>query len=271
MNILDQIVAHKEKEIDSNRELFSEKLLKTSIHFEAPTVSLKKYLLSPQKNGIIAEFKRKSPSRQWINQYASVEKVSIGYMQTGASALSILTDQHFFGAQQEDIKIARAHNFCPILRKDFIIHPYQVIESRSLGADAILLIASILSDQLLRQLSDLAAELQLEVLYEIHTEHELERVLKLSPDIVGINSRNLKSFTTDQEVFYKLKAMIPDEVAVVAESGIQSAEEMVSLKQAGFSGFLIGSRFMETSQPHLACRQLAAAYSKILKDSTAHA
>src|SRR6185369_14773416 len=144
MNILDQIITHKRKEVEERKSLYPVKLLEKTIYFNSPAISLKKYLLRENKAGIIAEFKRKSPSKGMINQYAPVERTSIGYMQAGASALSILTDTEFFGGKNEDLALARKFNYCPILRKDFVIDEYQIIEAKSIGADAILLLANVL-------------------------------------------------------------------------------------------------------------------------------
>src|SRR5688572_22754861 len=144
MNILDQIIEYKRKEVSSRKELYPVKLLEQSIFFSSPTVSLKKYIQREDKTGIIAEFKRKSPSKGVINAYAPVERTTIGYMQAGASALSVLTDKHFFGGSNEDLSLVRKFNFCPIIRKDFTVEEYQILEAKSIGADAILLIAAVL-------------------------------------------------------------------------------------------------------------------------------
>src|SRR3954471_1740242 len=152
MNILDKILAHKVKEVEERKGLYPVKLLEQSIFFGSQTVSMKKYIQRPDKSGIIAEFKRKSPSKGIINAYASVERTSIGYMQAGASALSVLTDKEFFGGTSEDLMTARKYNFCPIIRKDFTIDEYQIIEAKSIGADAILLIAAVLEPTQLKAL-----------------------------------------------------------------------------------------------------------------------
>lgn len=166
--ILDKIVARKREEVAQRRNLYPAKLLEQSLFFSTPTVSLSKYLQRPDKSGIIAEFKRRSPSQANINLYAKVEEVSIGYMQAGASALSILTDEPSFGGTAEDLREARRYNFCPILRKDFIVDEYQILEARSWGADAILLIAACLDKEKLQQLTHFAHELGLEVLVELY-------------------------------------------------------------------------------------------------------
>ena len=170
MNILEKIVVQKRIEVAEQKALIPTALLEKSIYFKSPTVSLKSYLLREDKSGIIAEFKRKSPSKGDINKYAKVDEVTLGYMQSGASALSVLTDEQFFGGSDNDLKKARKLNYCPILRKDFIIDEYQIIEARSIGADAILLIASVLSKEEIIRFSNLAKKLSLEVLLEVHNE-----------------------------------------------------------------------------------------------------
>ena len=168
MNILDQILAHKETEVAERKSLYPVKLLEKSIFFPTQPVSLKKYLLREDKSGIIAEIKRKSPSKGVINPHVSIERTSIGYMQAGASALSVLTDQKFFGGSNDDLMIARKFNYCPILRKDFVIDEYQIVEAKSIGADAILLIAAALAPEKLASLCAFAHTLKLEVLMEVH-------------------------------------------------------------------------------------------------------
>src|SRR5688572_6383691 len=185
MNILDEIVKHKEKEVSEAKALYPVKLLEQSIFFSSPTVSLKKYIQRPDKTGIIAEFKRKSPSKGVINAHASVERTTIGYMQAGASALSVITDKNFFGGSNDDLKLVRKYNFCPILRKDFTIDEYQIIEAKSIGADAILLIAAVLSSDQINKLTGFAHSLGLEVLLEVHDEEELKSNLETGADLIG--------------------------------------------------------------------------------------
>lgn len=254
MNILQKIIAHKRQWIDQRKSLYPVALLEQSIYFQNAVVSLREYLLRPDKSGIIAEFKRKSPSKGMINPYAQVEEVSIGYMQAGASALSILTDQTFFGGQNEDLQIARKFNFCPILRKDFIIDPYQIFEARALGADAILLIAEVLSAEKVHSLASLARSLGLEVLLEIHSAQQLP---KICPEvtIVGVNNRNLEDFSVHIDTSLALFEQIPSSFTRISESGISSPEAILQLRQVGFEGFLIGEHFMNASDPAKACRQ----------------
>src|SRR6476619_6203205 len=166
--ILDTIIAHNRQEIASRRELVPVQLLETSLYFKSQPLSLRKYLLREGGSGLIAEFKRKSPSKGWINQYAPVERTTLGYMQAGAAALSILADAEFFGGKNEDLTTARRFNFCPILRKDFVVDEYQILEAKSIGADAVLLIAAVLTPQEIDSLGRLARSLGLEVLLEVH-------------------------------------------------------------------------------------------------------
>src|SRR5918993_1938530 len=168
MNILDQIIEHKRKEVSERKELYPIKFLEQSIFFGTQPVSLKRYIQREDKSGIIAELKRKSPSKGVINPHVSVERTSIGYMQAGASALSVLTDKNLFGGSNEDLTMARKFNFCPILRKDFTIDEYQIIEAKSIGADAILLIAAALDAPRLKTLASFAHTFGLEVLLEVH-------------------------------------------------------------------------------------------------------
>ncbi len=254
MDILEKIVAHKKKEVEKRKSIYPSKLLEQSIYFETPVVSLRKYLLRDDKSGIIAEFKKKSPSQGFINPYAKVEEVSIGYMQAGASALSVLTDEEFFGGKNTDLTEARKFNFCPILRKDFVVDEYQIIEAKSIGADAILLIAECLEKQQLKDFAGTAKQLGLEVLMEIHSGEQLS---KLNPhvDAVGVNNRNLKTFEVTIETSLHLINGIPDSVVKVSESGLKRADSVLRLKEAGFQGFLVGTHFMQTDNPAKACSQ----------------
>lgn len=254
MNILDKIVAHKLTEVSERKSLYPVKLLEKSIYFETPVVSLKKYLHREDKSGIIAEFKRKSPSKGVINASATVEKVSIGYMQAGASALSVLTDEQFFGGKNADLTEARKFNFCPILRKDFIVDEYQLVEARSIGADAILLIAACLEKQQLADLASKAKALGLEVLMEIHAAEELEK-LTSDVDVVGVNNRNLKDFSVSIQTSLELNDLIPAEFTRISESGINDPNAVVELQRAGFQGFLIGEHFMASANPPKTCRE----------------
>lgn len=255
-NILQKIVAHKRREVEERKSLVPVKLLEKSIYFPTKPVSLKKYLLRADLSGIIAEIKRKSPSKGMINPHVSVERTSIGYMQAGASALSVLTDGHFFGGKNEDLTQARKFNFCPILRKDFIIDEYQIIEAKSIGADVILLIAGILEPEQVKALGAFARSLGLESLLEVHDREELERSVTPEVDLVGVNNRNLKDFTLDVQTSLDLASLIPDEFIKVSESGISQASTILELRAQGYRGFLIGETFMKQSQPEKACAAL---------------
>ena len=253
MTILDEIIAYKKTEIKAREATHPIKLLEQSLYFNSQPVSLKEYILRKDKSGIIAEFKRKSPSKGVINDFSEVEKVSIGYMQAGASALSVLTDNHFFGGKNEDLSTARKFNYCPILRKDFVVSEYQIMEAKSIGADAILLIAAVLSKEEIKQFTQLAHKLGLEVLLEVHTVEELDKYI---PEIslVGINNRNLKTFEVDFENSIRLAKELPSNTVKIAESGISNPENILHLKEHGFDGFLIGENFMKNAQPEIACK-----------------
>jgi indole-3-glycerol phosphate synthase len=266
MDILNKIIAHKELEVAERKSLYPAKLLEKSIYFPTECVSLRKYLLRDDKVGIIAEIKRKSPSKGMIHEFVSIEQTSISYMQAGASALSILTDTEFFGGKNEDLTTARKFNFCPILRKDFVIDEYQIIEAKSIGADAILLIAAALTPQKLLTLAQFAKSLGLEVLMEVHNRQELDQHLNDSLDVVGVNNRDLKTFNVSVETSVALAQAIPDKFVKISESGINQPETVIQLMSHGFKGFLIGEYFMSHSRPGAACAEFI---QKIKKAKTA--
>lgn len=255
MSVLKKIVEHKKKEVDQGKSQYPIKLLEQSKWFASPAESLKKHLRQKDKSGIIAEFKRMSPSKGVINDSVSVGQVSAGYVQAGASALSILTDHNFFGGSNEDLREARKINQCPILRKDFTIDEYQVIEAKSTGADAILLIAAILEPQQVRQLTDVAHSIGLEVLLEVHSVEELYPHLFTPVDLIGVNNRNLNTFEVNPDTSKKIAPFIPEEVIKISESGISNPKTIVELKSYGFEGFLIGENFMKHIQPELAAKE----------------
>lgn len=252
-DFLEKIKAFKIKEVKERQELFPIKLLERSPFFPTQCVSLSSYIKLPEKNGIIAEFKRRSPSKGVINQYADVMKTTLGYMQAGASALSVLTDEKFFGGKNDDLRIARVYNFCPVLRKDFILSEYQVIESKSIGADAILLIAALLKKSEINNLSRLAQSLKMEVLFEMHSADETGKIPN-EKVIAGINHRNLRTLEVDLTIGERIISKLPRGLVKVAESGIKKPEDVVSLRKMGFNGFLIGELFMQGAQPNLTCR-----------------
>lgn len=255
-NMLNEIIEHKIKEVKQKREISPVKRLEKSIYFESPCVSLKKYLSDTGRSGVIAEFKRKSPSRGYINKYADVQEISLRYMQAGASALSVLTDEYFFGAKPDDLTIARRFNYCPVLRKDFITDEYQIIEAKSMGADVILLIAGILNRDNIKQFTTLAHNLGMEVLLEVHHENEIIENENTPYDVIGINNRDLISFEVNVETSFRLIEKLPENVLKISESGIDNVALIRKLKKAGFKGFLIGEFFMKHSHPAEKCREL---------------
>jgi len=226
-------------------------------------VSMSAYLTRKDKSGVIAEFKRKSPSKGWINQFAKPGEISLGYMQSGASALSVLTDSEYFAGAFKDLTAARDENYCPILQKDFILDEYQIVEAKSIGADAILLIGAVLSGEEIHKLSAFAKGLKMEVIVEIHDEQELKKIPE-DVKIVGINNRNLKTFEVDLNNSERLLKLLPKDKIKIAESGIKSPEEGAMLKKMGFDGLLIGEQFMATIDPVAACRRFITKLEKLL-------
>ncbi|MFT2009413.1 indole-3-glycerol phosphate synthase TrpC [Pontibacter sp. 13R65] len=265
MNVLEEIINFKYQEVAERKELFPVKLLEKSLYFETPCISLDHYLLRPDKSGIIAEFKRRSPSKGDINPYAQVERTSIGYMQAGASALSVLTDTPYFGGKNEDLMTARKFNYCPILRKDFTVDEYQIIEAKSIGADAILLIAAALEPARLKSLAAFARSLGLEVLLEVRDKEELDASLNENVTVVGVNNRNLKDFKTDVAASYDIAPHIPTGITKISESGISNPKTLIELKAAGFNGFLIGETFMTNSRPEQAAAAFIREYRSLLE------
>lgn len=263
MNILDKIVAYKLKEIDERKSLYPVRLLEKSIFFSTQPVSMSKYILRDDLSGIIAEFKRRSPSKGVINAHAPVEKTTIGYMQAGASALSVLTDTPSFGGSNDDLTTARKYNFCPIIRKDFTLDEYQIIEAKSIGADAILLIAAILTPKRCAQLCDFAKSFGMEVLLEIHDEDELNNHADVNANLVGVNNRNLKTFDVSIENSKRLSEKIPSHVVKVSESGISDPATIIELRKYGFRGFLMGENFMKHARPEKAAREFIGSLRKM--------
>lgn len=254
MSILDQIVAAKNLEVEERKSFCPASVLEKSVYFHEKTRSLKSHLIREGSLGIISEFKRKSPSAGIINESGIAREICIEYSKAGASAISVLTDSEYFGGSSDDLTEVRRKVTCPVLRKDFIIDEYQIIEARAIGADAILLIAEIHSAEKLAELYRFAGSLGLEVLVEVHDEKNISRI----PDdaqIVGINSRNLASFSVDLEHLSMLIHRLPEDSVKVAESGIKSVTDYINLKNAGFNAFLIGEYFMRTSYPGKTCRE----------------
>lgn len=256
MNILDKIVAHKIKEVEQASKTVSVEQLMDMPLFNDAVPSLKNSIASPEKSGVITEFKRQSPSKGIINGSAQVEEVTLGYEKAGSSALSVLTDSQFFGGCNEDLTKARALTSIPILRKDFIIDPYQIYEAKAIGASAILLIAAILNDRQAKELGALANYLGMEVLMELHAPEE---AAKLNPfvDVIGINNRNLKTFEVNVQQSIQLANQLPKDKLKISESGIHSPEDVFYLRENGFDGFLIGENFMKTDNPAQAFAEFA--------------
>jgi indole-3-glycerol phosphate synthase len=247
MNILDKIIIHKREEVAVRRLMVGEAQLRQSVYFRQPALSMKNNLMTKGSSGIIAEFKRKSPSKGFINQHADVQTITRAYTQYGASGISVLTDNEFFGGSTEDLVIAR-ENKIPILRKDFIIDPYQVLAAKAMGADVILLIAACLSPGEVYDLAVFAKETGLEVLLELHDETELTHICD-AVDMVGVNNRNLKTFKVDIKQSLKLGDLIPTGKIRIAESGIDDVQTIMQFKEAGFNGFLMGEKFMKEPDP----------------------
>ena len=249
-DILQQIIATKRQELPAIRKTVS-----VSGGFAAGArPSLREALLN-SPTGIIAEFKRKSPSKGWIKEDGRPDIIPLSYQQNGAAALSILTDEHYFGGCDDFIRTARQSGVTlPILYKNFVIDEAQLYAAALCGASAVLLIAACLSVQQCSALLQKAHELGLEVLLEMHAEHELEYAA-LGPDLCGINNRNLGSFVTDVENSFRLAELLPKDAVKVSESGISNPETVKALRQAGFRGFLIGENFMKTPDPGLALNE----------------
>lgn len=255
MDILETIIADKKQEVQLQKQKVPVAGLEDSPLFKRQTISLREWLAESSTGGIIAEFKRKSPSRGMINEKADPVKISKGYVLAGASGLSVLTDTKYFAGSREDLVRIREANQCPILRKDFMIDEYQVLEARSWGADVILLIAAVLEKDEVRNLSALAHSLGLEVLLEVHQESELD-VLNENIDIVGVNNRDLKRMVTDVNTSIELSEKIPADFLKISESGISDPGTILTLKEYGYRGFLIGEYFMQKTDPGNACRDL---------------
>jgi len=260
MNILDKIVFDKRKEVSLKKSLIPIKQLEDSVLFKRSTFSLVDKLRN-SNTGIIAEHKRRSPSKSVINQGLNVQDVVKGYENAGVCGISVLTDGKYFGGSLDDLLIARASCNLPILRKEFIIDPYQIIEAKAHGADAILLIAAILSKDEIKQFSELAKTLHLDVLLEVHKEEELHKSIMPSLDMLGVNNRNLKTFEVSLETSKTLSKQIPDEFVKVSESGLSSVTAIKELQPYGYQGFLIGENFMKTNNPG----ESAAQFIKELK------
>jgi indole-3-glycerol phosphate synthase len=245
MDILTRIVNDKRIEVDLRKQLIPIKQLEASILFERETISLAKKLRE-SNTGVIAEHKRRSPSKQVINHDLNVFDVAKGYENAGVCGMSILTDGKYFGGSLDDLLTARSSCHLPLLRKEFMIDEYQIIEAKAYGADVILLIAAILTKAEIKQFSELAKQLDLDVLLEVHNEEELHKSIMPSLDMLGVNNRNLKTFEVSLETSKHLSALIPNDFVKVSESGISNIEAIKTLRPYGYQGFLIGENFMKT-------------------------
>lgn len=259
MHILDKIVAHKRSEVAERQRTTPVAELRKMPLYNRETLSLKNSILTKQNGGVIAEFKRKSPSKQDINLDVKSPQVTPQYQQAGAAGISILTDEEFFGGHSEHLQTVRELLNVPVLRKDFTIDTYQIEEAKAIGADAILLIARILSQQEMQTLTQCAHDLGLDVLVEVHGQEELDKCPQ-EMDIIGVNNRNLDTFEVNYQNSIALKNQLPETLCKISESGIHNIETMVMLRQEGFDGFLIGEMFMAKEDPGLACQEFLTNY-----------
>lgn len=256
MTILDKIIETKKVEVANQKKVVDIETLKKYPDFNRKCNSLKTNLLKDKSSGIIAEFKQKSPSKGEINFGVKVEVVTKDYVEAGVAGLSVLTDYEYFGGTLANLAKARETNpEIPILRKDFMIDTYQIVEAKAYGADVILLIAACLEKEEAEILAKDAKNIGLEVLMEVHNAEELKKVNDFV-DIVGVNNRNLKTFKVDVENSIKLAKLIPNRFVKISESGLAGAETILYLKENGFKGFLIGETFMKKNNPGEACKKL---------------
>lgn len=262
MNILETIIAQKKNEVARRQDEKSIAELARGPFYKNETYSLKQFLLDDTKTGIIAEYKRKSPSKGIINDKASVEEVTSAYAAYGASGISILTDEKFFGGSLADLQKAAILNKVPLLRKDFIIDEYQLHEAKAYGASVILLIAANLTIVEVKDLACAAKSLDLEVLLEVHNEKELEHICN-EVDLVGVNNRNLKTFEVSLEQSLQLSKLIPKDIIKISESGINKVDDILYLRGYGYSGFLIGENFMREADPGSAFKVFAEELKKV--------
>ncbi len=263
MNILDKIILDKKQEVLLKKSIIPVSQLENSILFERKTISLS-YNLRNSASGIIAEHKRRSPSKSEINYGFTVEEVVKGYQNAGACGISVLTDGKYFGGSLDDLLLARASVKIPLIRKEFIVDEYQLLEAKAYGADVILLIAAVLTRKEIQHLSSFAQSLGLEVLLEVHNQEELEKSIMPSLNMIGVNNRNLKTFEVSLDFSKQLASLIPNEFVKVSESGISSVEAIKELQPFGYQGFLIGENFMKTDS----AGESAKEFIRSLVDST---
>ncbi len=258
MNILDKIIIDKKREVLLKKSIIPVSQLENSVLFCKKTISLSTNLRN-SATGIIAEHKRRSPSKAEINYNFTVEEVVQGYEKAGACGISVLTDGKYFGGSLDDLILARATVKLPIIRKEFIIDEYQILEAKAYGADVILLIAAVLTRAKIMQLSQFAQSLELEVLLEVHNQAELEKSVMPSLNMIGVNNRNLKTFEVSLDYSKQLAALIPNEFVKISESGISLVAAIKELQQIGYKGFLIGEKFMKTDNAGASAKSFIAA------------
>ena len=254
MNILDKIILDKKREVILKKSIIPVSQLENSVFFERQTISLSQKLKA-SSTGIIAEHKRRSPSKSVINHNFTVEEVVKGYENAGACGISVLTDGKYFGGSLDDLLLARASVNIPLLRKEFIVDEYQILEAKAFGADLILLIAAVLTREEIKSLSEFAKKLGLEVLLEVHNQEELEKSIMPTLDMIGVNNRNLKTFEVSLDFSKQLAGQIPNDFVKVSESGISSIEAIAELRPYGYNGFLIGENFMKTDDAGQAAKE----------------
>ncbi|GIV38633.1 MAG: indole-3-glycerol phosphate synthase [Thermonema sp.] len=266
--ILDLIVMNKRAEVQARRKTQTIEQLSRKPLFGRATLSLKKKLLSAPF-GIIAEFKRSSPSKGALRAHAKPQEIAFDYERAGAAGISILTDKPFFDGDLLDLQVGRSATALPVLRKDFVIDEYQLYEAKAYGADVVLLIAHILSAKEIRFLTQRAHDLGLEVLCEIHSIEDLDKAMEAPVDMIGVNNRNLKTFEVSLEHSKQLAAYIPEDTVRISESGLRTADDLVALMQHGYRGFLIGETFMTSPEPGESCRRLIEATRCRIKEVNA--
>ena len=265
MDILEEIVARKSVDLEQMKARHTERTIHQEVEqlmqqgIAVPSMS---QALKSSPTGIIAEFKRRSPSKGWIKEDADSAQIPLGYQQAGASALSILTDTPYFGGDDSDILKARKSGVTlPILYKNFVVDEYQLFQARLCGASAVLLIAACLKKDECRMLLNMAHELNLEVLLEMHSEADTEYA-DLQPDMCGINNRNLGTFHTDVQTSFRLASHLPEEACRVSESGLKDLATLEALRLAGYNGFLMGERFMKEVDPARALKEFTGIITK---------
>lgn len=255
MNILQKIIAHKHIEVARNKQSFPIEKLEKSSFMETPTKSMKEHIINDTKSGIIAEIKRKSPSKGIINPNANIQKISKGYEKAGVSGISVLTDVNYFGGSNEDFNLVRNNVNCSMLRKDFMVDEYQIVEAKAMGADVILLIAAGLEPNKCLELAQFSKSLGLEILLEIHNANEFQSHYNEHVTIVGVNNRNLETFEVSTDVSKELASIIPSDILKISESGISDPNTIIELRKYGYQGFLMGEAFMKQPIPEQACKE----------------